>query len=77
MGDGRDGDVGCHDGVRDAGLLGHYPHPNGQACGGCRQWRKVRSSRLLPDATVVVTWPSKVQPNNNTRGRIQESVRLG
>jgi len=77
MGDGRDGDDGCHDGVRDAGLLGHNAHANGQARGGSG-WRcEIRSSRLLPNATVVVTWSPKIQPDSSSRGRVQESIRLG
>jgi len=75
MGDGRDGDDGRHDGVRDAGLLGHNAHANGQARGGSG-WRcENRSSRLLPDATVIVTWWSpKVQPDSDSRGRVQEPI---
>lgn len=34
MGDGRDGDVGRDDGVRDAGVPGHHAHANGEVRAG-------------------------------------------
>jgi len=35
MGNGRDGDVGCDDGVRNAGLFRNNAHADGQArCSG-------------------------------------------
>jgi len=78
MGDGRDGDDGRHDGIRDAGLLGHNAHANGQARGGGGGWRcEIRSARLLSDATAVVEWSLKVQPNSSRRGQVQEPIRLG
>jgi len=50
MGNGRDGNDGRHNGVRDAGLLGNNAHANGQARGGGGRSYEDRSSRLLPDA---------------------------
>jgi len=69
VGDGCDGDDGRHDGVRDAGLLGHNPHANGQArgCGG--RWCEICSARLLSNAAkVVIAWSPKVQQDNNSGG---------
>jgi len=34
MGDGPDGDAGRDDGVRDASMLGHHTHANGDARAG-------------------------------------------
>jgi len=53
MGDGRDGDVGRDDGVRDAGMPGHHTHANGDARSGAGTAHRPGdglSARLLPGA---------------------------
>jgi len=52
MGDGRDGDAGRDDGVRDAGLSGHHAHANGVASTGAGATQRSadgRATRLLSD----------------------------
>lgn len=52
MGDGRDGDAGRDDGVRDAGLSGHHAHANGVArtgAGATQRSADGRATRLLSD----------------------------
>jgi len=53
MGDGRDGDVGRDDGVRDAGVPGHHAHANGEVragAGAAVRPSDGRATRLLPVA---------------------------
>jgi len=50
MGDGRDGDVGRDDGVRDAGVPGHHAHANGDVRAGAGPAERPsdgRATRLL------------------------------
>jgi len=52
MGDGRDGDAGRDDGVRDAGLSGYHAHANGVArtgAGATQRSADGRATRLLSD----------------------------
>lgn len=51
MGDGRDGDAGRDDGVRNARLSGHHAHANGVArtgAGATQRSADGRETRLLP-----------------------------
>lgn len=51
MGDGRDGDAGRNDGVRDASVPGHHAHANGDAragAGAAQRHADGRTTRLLP-----------------------------
>lgn len=53
MGDGRDGDAGRDDGVRDAGVPGHHTHANGKTRSDARTAHRPGhgfSARLLPGA---------------------------
>jgi len=53
MGDGRDGDAGRDDGVRDAGVPGHHAHANGEVragAGAAVRPSDGRATRLLPVA---------------------------
>lgn len=76
MGDGRDGDVGRDDGLRDADMLEHSPHTNGQAR-SCRKQLQ-GETRLLPHGRRV-KHPAQDQHNlrKGLARQLRRTVRLG